>query len=64
VSIEIKPENINNPKLPVIILDTFVKPPAFIHDNGRDRLIFGDLGTDTQIPGISIDSEQGRFYWK
>jgi len=66
VTIEIEPENINNPKLPpsVIILDTVVKPPAFIHDNGRDRLIFGDLGTDTQVPGITIDSEQGRYYWK
>ena len=65
--VEIEPDNPNNPKLPpsVIIFDTVIKPPAFMHtDEGKDRMIFGDLGVDNNIPNIEIDSEQGRFYWK
>jgi len=65
-TIKIDPSNSSDPKLPpsVIILDTVIKPPAFIHNNGKDRLIFGDHGSDTAIPNITIDSEQGRYYWK
>ena len=64
--VEIEPLNPNNPKLPpsVIIFDTVVKPPAFIHNNDKDKMIFGDLGSDNNVPNIEINSEQGRYYWK
>jgi type IV pilus assembly protein PilY1 len=66
-TIEIEPDNPGNPKLPpsVIIFDSVIKPPAFIHtDEGKDRMIFGDMGSDSSISNIEIDSEQGRYYWK
>jgi type IV pilus assembly protein PilY1 len=64
--LEIEPLNPNNPKLPpsVIIFETVIKPPAFIHNNDKDKMIFGDLGSDTNMPDIEINSEQGRYYWK
>jgi len=65
--VEIEADAPGGTKLPpsAIDLDTVIKPPAFIHtDNGTDRMIFGDLGSDAAIPQIEIDSEQGRFYWK
>ena len=65
--VEIEPENPSNPDLPpsVIRIDTVIKPPAFIHtEDGTDMMLFGDFGTNVQIPQIEIDSEQGRYYWK
>jgi type IV pilus assembly protein PilY1 len=65
--VEIEPDIPGNPKRPpsVIIFDTVIKPPAFIHtDDGTDKMVFGDLGSDNTIPDIEIDSEQGRYYWK
>ena len=65
--VEIEPENPQKPKLPpsVIIFETVIKPPAFIHTSkGKDRMIFGDLGSDFDLPVIELDSEQGRYYWK
>jgi len=65
--IEIEPDHPNNPKLPpsVVIFDSVVKPPALIHtDEGKDRMVFGDLGSDSSVSTIEIDSEQGRYYWK
>jgi type IV pilus assembly protein PilY1 len=65
--VEIEPDNPSNPDLPpsVVKIDTVIKPPAFIHtDNGTDMMVFGDFGTNVQIPQIEIESQQGRFYWK
>jgi type IV pilus assembly protein PilY1 len=65
--VEVDPDIPNNPKLPpsVIIFDSVIKPPAFIHtDKGKDRMVFGDLGSNSSISNIEIDSEQGRYYWK
>ncbi|KPA09479.1 type 4 fimbrial biogenesis protein PilY1 [Candidatus Magnetomorum sp. HK-1] len=65
--VEIEPDDNTQPKLPpsVIKLDVVVKPPAFIHtEDGTDMMLFGDMGSDSQIPEIKIDSDQGRYYWK
>jgi len=65
--IEVERKNHPEDKIPpsVIKLDTVVKPPAFLHtENNTDKMIFGDLKTNSQIPDIEINSEQGRFYWK
>jgi len=64
--VKVDPDNPANPSLPpsIIILDTVIKPPAFLHTaEGTDEMIFGQ-GPNTSIPKIEIDSEQGRYYWK
>jgi len=65
--VEVTSKTPGKSKLPpsAVIFDSVVKPPAFIHTSeGKDRLIFGDMGSNTDIPSIEIESEQGRYYWK